>query len=88
MEDCSLFRKFKYKERKVMRTKEEIEQLLSNINLDIEYANDWASKAYEKYKVDRDYYGLDADDSEWRAACDAHKALMEKANTLNWVLNK
>lgn len=70
-----------------MKTQEEIEQMLIDTQLDLDYVNNWCREAYKRYNEDRAMWG-NGDRGELDSSYDAQKVLMEKVNVLNWVLGK
>ena len=71
-----------------MRTKEEIEEMLSETKKEYDFIFEWANQAYLKYQKDKEYWGETPDRGELDTAYDCQKELSERIKILNWVLNK
>jgi protein subunit release factor A len=70
-----------------MKTQEQIERVLSAYLEELDSLNDWCNKAQENYKKDKEMWGNEADDGEWRYANDEYNKVNQKIKMLKWILN-
>lgn len=70
-----------------MKTQEQIEGLLEGYLIELDSLKDWCDKAAENYKRNREMWGREADDGEWRHANDEYNEVNQKVKILKWVLD-
>jgi hypothetical protein len=68
-----------------MRSQEQIQSNLEETEKEMLEVQEWANKAYERYRQDKKDWGQ-ADYGEVDAAHSALNTLTSKVNTLRWVL--
>jgi len=68
-----------------MKSQEEIEHRLEELELELEGVKDWAKSACERYREDKKLWGQ-ADYGEVDAAHSELKKLTSQVNILKWVL--
>jgi hypothetical protein len=71
-----------------MKTQQEIEVLLEAYECELGSLQDWCKKAEKNYRNDKEMWGNQADDGEWRHANDEYSKVNEKVRLLKWILNK
>jgi hypothetical protein len=69
-----------------MKSKEEIQQMLSDALLDYDYLQDWLSKAMAKYQEDKKYWGHEADLGEVQTVNGLIGERKTEIQVLEWVL--
>lgn len=70
-----------------MKTHQEIEQRLQEVEQESASHLDWLNKARERYYKDRNSWGSDVDDGEVRIATEAYRESIVEILALQWVLN-
>ena len=70
-----------------MKSKEEIETRLAEIQAQYNQLTEWHDKAYQKYTDDRRWWGRDADRGEVDYTTDLLSECYNEIKILKWVLN-
>ena len=68
-----------------MRSIEEIQHRLEELELELEAVKEWANSAYERYSIDKRIWGQ-ADYGEVDAAHSELSKLSSQVNILKWIL--
>lgn len=69
-----------------MRSKEEIEAKLTDLESELDYLKEWTDKALKSYQEDKRMWGKEADDGEYRYARDNYDDVKRHHKILKWVL--
>lgn len=71
-----------------MKTQQEVESMLEVFETELTDLKNWAKKAEENYREDKEMWGGKADDGEWRYANDCLREVSNNVRMLKWVLSK
>ena len=71
-----------------MKTQEQIEVLLEGYLIELDFLKDWCDSVVKNYKRDREMWGKEADDGEWRHVNDEYNNINQKVKMLKWILDK
>lgn len=70
-----------------MKSKEQIEQRLSEALDELQHLQDWSNKAYIAWTKEYKMWGDQADRADIDQAHEAHQLCHMEVQTLQWVLN-